>query len=58
MVSTELNSPGDPADDRETITLNEEGAGEMSFRMVPTKVKFQPAATVHNQQFPRSFLIK
>ena len=42
MISTELNTPGDPADDRETITLNEEGAGDMSFRMVPTKVKFQP----------------
>ena len=44
-VSTELNTPGEPADDRETTTLNDECPGDVSFRMVPTRVKFASTGT-------------
>lgn len=44
-VSTELNTPGEPADDRETTTLNDECPGDISFRMVPTRVKFASTGT-------------
>ena len=42
VISTELNTPGELAnDERETVTLNDEAAGEMSYRMVPAQVKFR-----------------